>query len=157
MDLEQLASFLVQATKQGYASGEGKMRVDEPDGSTSVTVKDGPWKSHDNYFGGEPYGGRIIVFYEGEPVWMMVYYGSVAEGVEDIESIYAMLMEALSQIPLEAPYRGPAEIVTGTMRYANSWSGSPEDYLGEEHIYNGETLVYSGWYRGGRVNVRKEA
>lgn len=37
---------------------------------------------NDNFFGGEPYGGREVVFYEEKPVWMMVYYGWVAEGIE---------------------------------------------------------------------------
>ena len=32
-------------------------------GGVTIPYEKGDWKSHDNFFGGEPYGGRIIVFY----------------------------------------------------------------------------------------------
>ncbi len=35
------------------------------------------WAFHDNYFGGEPYGGRSVAFHQGKPVWIAVYYGWV--------------------------------------------------------------------------------
>jgi hypothetical protein len=62
MSKEALCQFLVQSNAAGYASGDAKNRIKEPDGSTTIVFQEGEWRSHDNYFGGEPYGGRIIVF-----------------------------------------------------------------------------------------------
>ena len=77
MDLTSFKKFLIDSNKVGYAGGEEKKWIKEADGSTTIPFEKGEWKSHDNFFGGEPYGGRTIVFYRGEHYWLMVYYGRV--------------------------------------------------------------------------------
>jgi hypothetical protein len=158
MDRLQLRRFLVSSALQGYASGKKDVEIKEKDGSTSVIVEEGPWRSHDNWDGGEPYGGRIRVSYEGKAVWTMVYYGKVIEGVANLVDTYGLLIRALQQMPSEAPYRGPREYSDGAgpWRYDNGWCGAVDAFHGEEHIYCGNTLVYVGWYRGGLVNVTEE-
>jgi hypothetical protein len=38
---------------------------------------------HDNFFGGEPYGGRTAVLFREKLVWMMVFsYGCVAADLD---------------------------------------------------------------------------
>ena len=90
MNLLELKEFLIASNKAGYAGGEEKKWIKEPDGSTTIPYEKGDWKSHDNFFGGEPYGGRIVVFNKNLPVWMMVYYGWVAEGNES-NPIYGVI------------------------------------------------------------------
>lgn len=63
MNKEGLRQFLLDSNAAGYAGGESKKWVKESDQSTTIPFEQGPWKSHDNFFGGEPYGGRTIVFY----------------------------------------------------------------------------------------------
>ena len=76
-DLKQLCEFLVQAKKSTYALGDDSIKIKESDGSTSLIFEKGDWKYHDNYFGGEPYGGREVVFFKNKPVYIMVYYGQI--------------------------------------------------------------------------------
>jgi len=153
MDTTALGHFLVYATQQGYAANNTREYIHEADGSTSIIVEQGEWRSHDNYFGGEPYGGRIVVSLEQKPIWMMVYYGRVEPGITELEPIYGVVMEALKQMPSEAPYRGPKGLVVGEYAYYNEWNGSIENYEGEEFIVHKGQKVYSAWYRGGLVNV----
>jgi len=117
---ETLRQFLVDSNKAGYAGGEEKKWIKENDGSTSIPFEKGAWRSHDNFFGGEPYGGRTIVFYENKPHWMMIYYGWVEEGVET-DPVYAVLRNALMQMPDDYPFRGPKEYQEGEYTYTNSW------------------------------------
>ena len=60
MSKESLIQFLVDSNKAGYAGGEEKKWVKESDSSTTIPFEKGQWRSHDNFFGGEPYGGRTI-------------------------------------------------------------------------------------------------
>ena len=152
MDLSQLREFLISSNNAGYAGGEEKKWVKEKDGSTTIPYEKGDWKSDDNFFGGEPYGGRIVVFYKNSPVWMMVYYGWVAEGIEP-NPIYSVLRGALMRMPDEAPFRGPKEYKEGERVYSNDWNGDVDRYSGEEQIVDElGKLVYRANYFGGLVD-----
>ena len=109
---------------------------------------------HDNFFGGEPYGGRIVVLNYGKVEWMMVYYGWVEEGVNP-DIVYGILREALMQMPEEHHYRGPEEFKKGNLTYRNKWEGEVDRYLGEEVILQEEKTVYKANYLGGLVDKRR--
>lgn len=153
---EDLIHFIHQAHQKGYASGEQTGTEKETDGSTSIHYQEGEWKSHDNFFGGEPYGGREVIFFQNKPVWIMLYYGWVDPSVEDIKSLYSFLQKALSRVSEEAPFRGPAEFKDEKLTYQNSWEGTIESFVGHEEILDGETVVYQADYMGGLVDTRKE-
>src|SRR3989344_2490018 len=133
MNIEDLKQFLIDSNKAGYAGGKEKQWIKDPDGSTTIPFEKGDWKSHDNFFGGEPYGGRVVVFHENKPVWMMVYYGFVVKGVAT-NFVYAVLRNALMRMPEEAPFRGPKEFKDGEFTYSNTWNGNVKRYSGEEQI-----------------------
>lgn len=95
MNLEELRQFLIDSNAAGYAGGEEKKWIKEPDGSTTIPFEKGDFKCHDNFFGGEPYGGRDIVFYKNKPVWIMVYYGWVSEECKSADPVYTILRKAL--------------------------------------------------------------
>ncbi len=130
INTKELGEFLVKAKVATYASGDADMKVINDDKSTTITFKEGDWLYHDNYFGGEPYGGREAVFLKGQPVYMMVYYGKVHKEVEDVGEVYGILMNALKQISLEAPYRGPREYSEQNMLYKNDYDGEVTDWRG---------------------------
>lgn len=154
MKLGDLKQFLYELNLSGYASGEERQWVKNKDNSTTIPFIKGKFRSDDNFFGGEPYGGRIIVFYEEKPVWIMVYYGAIINGeVPDI--IYKFLRQALKLMPKDAPYRGPKEFVIGNLKYTNSWNGNIKSYDGCEKIYRGDKQVYSAKYIGGLVDIRE--
>jgi hypothetical protein len=146
MNAGELKKFLIDSNKAGYAAGVEKQWTKEMDGSTTIMYESGDWKSHDNFFGGEPYGGRIIVFFRGKPCWMMVYYGSVEKDI-DPNTIYPVLRGALKRMPDEAPFRGPREFREGEYAYRNSWEGSVDSYSGEEEILQ-MTLSFTGLITG---------
>ncbi len=148
---EKLKEFLIESNKAGFASGNSSTWRKEPDGSTTIYYEKGDWKSDDNYFGGEPYGGRIIVSYKGKPIWIMVYYGWVEEGIEN-EPIYAVLQNALKQMPKNMPLRGPEEYKKKSYTYKNSWEGDIERYSGREKILLEGKIVYEATYLGGLVD-----
>lgn len=150
---KDLKQFLIDSNKAGYAGGEEKQWVKESDGSTTIPFKEGQWSSHDNFFGGEPYGGRTIIFYKDKPFWMMVYYGRVEEGIEP-NKVYQVLKNALIQMPENYPYRGPREYKDGDYVYTNSWEGEVNRFSGEERIKKGKKLIYKANYIGGLVDQR---
>ena len=152
--LEEIRSFLVEANEAGYAAGESAKITKEADGSKTIVYERDDWRYHDNYFGGEPYGGREVVFFENKPVWMMVYYGWVAKGVPDPSAVYAPLQAALRAMPADHPFRGPEKHESGGFSYSNKWVGEVDRFEGEECICQGEILVYQAGYMGGLVDQR---
>lgn len=153
MDTESLRKFLIDSNMAGYAGGDEKKWIKEPDGSTTINFAQGEFKSNDNFFGGEPYGGRIVVHQNNKPVWMMVYYGWVLDGI-DPDPVYGMLRNALKQMPEDAPFRGPTELVEGEMVYRNEWDGDVVRYQGKETITQGTKIIYEASYMGGLVDKR---
>jgi len=131
-------------------------KIVETDKSTTMIFEDGDWKYHDNYFGGEPYGGREVVFFQNQPVYMMVYYGWVIEGVSDVQAVYKTLQGALTLIPEDKPFRGPKKFSQDGAEYTNVFTGEIDNFFGEEVIKleNGKE-IYKAKYVGGLVDQRK--
>lgn len=154
MNKKVLRQFLIDSNKVGYAGGKEKKWIKEPDDSTTIPFEKDDWKSHDNFFGGEPYGGRTVVFYKGKPVWIMVYYGWIVEKVET-NLVYEILRKALIQMPKDYPFRGPKEYRKSKYVYTNSWEGEIERFSGEEKITLEEQLIYKANYIGGIVDQRR--
>lgn len=156
IDKKQLCEFLVKAKKSTYAAGEIAKKIIENDKSTTMIFEDGDLKYHDNFFGGEPFGGREVVFWRNEPIYIMVYYGLVNESIKDFRSIYGILQKALSLIPEDYPYRGPKEYIEGDFIYKNSYIGEIDNFFGEETISSADGIeIYKAKYIGGLVNQRK--
>ena len=77
INIADLIGFINEAGKAGYEQDKPKNIKKESDGSTTIWHERGDWKLHDNFFGGEPYGGRTIIHYKYKPVHITVYYGFV--------------------------------------------------------------------------------
>ncbi len=153
LSVNQLQRFLLDSNQAGYATGEEKQWIKEKDGSTTIPYSKGAFSSHDNFFGGEPYGGRLVVSLEGKPVWIMVYYGWV-EPQANTDAVYAILRQALQKMPADAPFRGPKELILDSLRYTNQWIGSVERYQGSESIFDNDKLVYPANFIGGLIDQR---
>src|SRR5262245_64968519 len=119
----ELLSFLLDANRHGYAAGDQVPKVVEADHSTTIVHEHGKWKFHDNYFGGEPYGGREVVFLEDRPVWMAVYYGWVDSANANVDAVYSFLQRALREAPTQFPVRGPDAFTEGGSSYSNTHEG----------------------------------
>jgi len=154
MDEAALLSFLLEASRCGYAAGRSAVKVREADDSTTIVYDHGDWRFHDNYFGGEPYGGREVVFLSGRPVWMAVYYGWVEGAGVEAERVYSFLQRALREAPAAFPIRGPDEFSEGSSTYRNVHEGGVANFSGEETIHEGGRRVYTARYLGGLVDRR---
>jgi hypothetical protein len=152
----EVRRFLIAANLRGYASDDVKNWIKEKDGSTTIVYEQGDWKMHDNFFGGEPYGGREVVFYKSKPVWMMVYYGVVVESEIDIKELYRFLQKALKEDPESNPYRGPRNFKEESLEYTNVWTGEADNFSGEETIHKLGEKVYWAKYIGGFIDRRNE-
>ncbi len=156
INLNQLKAFKKEASGVGYENENPKDEIKEQDGSTTLRYESGDWKFHDNdnYFGGEPYGGRTIISYKNKPAWMMVYYGWLDERVSDANEVYVFLRKALRAERGEG-FRGPKEFNEGRFEYINGWQGNLKNYSGKEEIYLDGNLIYTAMYMGGLVDQRQ--
>lgn len=155
INFNKLCDFLVKAKKSTYAAGDTAKQIKEADKSTTLIFEDGDWKYHDNYFGGEPYGGREVVFYKNKPVYMMVYYGWVVEDVADIKLVYKTLQSALTLIPKDKPFRGPNKYSQEGLEYINAFKGEIDNFSGEEIIRQVDGKeIYKARYAGGLIDQR---
>jgi uncharacterized protein DUF5680 len=150
MDQTALLRFLMDASRHGYAAGRSAVKTREADHSTTIVLEHGEWRLHDNYFGGEPYGGREVVFLGGRPVWMAVYYGQIEDA--NVDSVYSFLQRALREAPAEFPVRGPEALTEGRFSYRNAHEGGVASFWGQETIHEDGRLVYTARYAGGLVD-----
>lgn len=154
INLEKLKDFILASNNAGYASADLELEKGESDHSSSIRFQQGDFSSHDNYFGGEPYGGRWIVFYKEQPVWIMVYYGWVNSDTLDSNEVYKFLQKALSHMPNDKPFRGPDQFSENDYHYLNEVFGNLENYSGEEVIKKEGNEIYRAKYLGGMVDRR---
>lgn len=152
MAIENIKKFLIEANENGYAAADERGFKREKDGSTTILYENGDWKMHDNYFGGEPYGGREVIFHKEKPEWMMVYYGSILDKNQKPAEVYEFLKLALTAAPDDMPVRGPDKFLKGDYLYANIWRGDLANFFGQENIYFKDTKIYSASYVGGVVD-----
>ena len=148
--MNNLKKFIFDASRATYASGDESIKQKQADGSTTIVFEKDFYKFHDNYFCGEPYGGREVVFFEGKAIWMMVYYGLVHDGAN--KEVYGFLMEALSSCVEDMPYRGPESYEKGIWRYENIFTGEVEQFSGIEKIFKDTVCIYEASYLGGVID-----
>lgn len=158
--IEDIKKFLIESNKSGYGGGDDKKWIKEGDKSTTIAYENGDWKFHDNFFGGEPYGGREVIFKKGQPVWMMVYYGLINDKSLDKNVVYKFLQSALMLAPNELPVRGPDHFEQETdgqkWVYENKVVGDMTNFSGKETIsLDGREIFYTD-YQGGVVDLSRE-
>lgn len=149
-DKSALKNFIFKASQATYASGDESIKKKQPDGSTVIEYASDAYRYHDNYFGGEPYGGREVVFLDGKPLWMMVYYGLVHNGAN--KEVYSFLMESLLNTTVDMPYRGPALYEKGEWKYENKLVGDVDNFSGTEKIFRNGECIYEASYIGDLVD-----
>ncbi len=155
IDTKQLAKFLIKAKMSTYAAWDLAKNIIENDKSTSLIFEEWEWKYHDNYFGGEPFGGREIVFFKNSPVFIMTYYWQVIESIKDFKPIYNFLQKALSQIPEDKPFRGPENFNENNLCYINKVEWQINNFFWEEIISSNGKEIYKTRYMWWLVDQRK--
>ncbi len=160
MDLNQLADFLVQAKINSFAqsglprneaedtSSEAKKTI-LPDGKKIFEFEQAGFRYLDNYSGFNPFKGKEIVFFLGQPAWEMAYQGEVTDSDLEPKTVYEFLKKALRQVTIARPFRGPSHFTEGEFEYLNKVEGSIKKFQGHETIYFNNQEVYQLDYYGG--------
>ena len=151
---EDLKKLLREFNEKGYSDPNSKY-IDNGKNGKVLKLNIGEYSYEDEYYGGEPYCGNETIWENGIDIFRCVYWGKVVDGV-DFGSIYGFLREALSKGPDgELVHRGPTEYTNGDFRYTNEIVGDIFEFRQVERIYLNDTEVYTAYFIGGRINVRK--
>ncbi len=76
MTIEQLTAFIVRAKATTYVGG-GAHSPSCRTGSHDLQFREGSFAYLDSYFGGSDFIGEEVVYFMGQPVWAMNYYGRI--------------------------------------------------------------------------------
>lgn len=150
----EFSQFLDFVAKHGYADPNAKISRPADDSHDLVIERDG-FKFHDNWFGGEPFGGREVVSQDGKVFWMMTYFGALVDKLADVGETYGIgLKEAMRQPADELPVRGPKQFkASNGYAYSFEWAGDLERFTGVEKIANENgKLLYVCEVSGGLID-----
>ena len=147
--METILPFLVKAKKNCWAAGV------IPVSSTRKNSKDlhfaeGEFKYLDSYFGSERFLGQEVVWMGKQEIWGMNYYGGLLEDAIP-EGFPEFLQKALSQVEEQNPYRGRDGYKDGDFSYHCSWTGSFEQFRGEEYVTFDGSRIYELFFHGGTL------
>ncbi len=143
-----LAQFLVKAKTSTYVSqGEGGEKIIN-DGCKELTFKEKNLEYRDRYYGSNPFIGEEVIFKDNKAIWVMNYCGKVTSSEVDIKKPYGFLKEAMSNVKVERPFRGPTKHSKGDFIYNDSSKGIINKFIGMEKISYKGKCVYELTYHG---------
>lgn len=154
--VKKFTRFLCDAKRSTYAAQDKRARVDPVlRGSYQLEFLEGALYYRDIYFGGDYFTGLETVYFKETPVWGMSYAGGLNEGLQADETpgIYTFLTEALREVPLDAPFRGPAIYNQANFQYTNRIIGALSRFSGVETINFRDLPVYQLHYSGGLLKT----
>lgn len=151
--LKELAGFIVEANRNTWAAGKGKVKVPQRPGFKELDYESGNWHLRDSYAGYFSAPGMTTVYYKDQPAWTMVYGG---KGMEDnrygiVEPTFDFLKEALMRVTPNLPYRGPENFKANEWQYKLKVNGDLAGFDGKEVIFKDKELVFSQIIFGGVV------
>ncbi len=149
--IDGLNAFIVKAKAATYIGG-GKERASCRPGSHDLAFQDGEFHYLDSYFGGADFIGEEVVYFRGNPVWAMNYYGTLLEPERiSAEEVGKMLKQSLSKLYQENRFLGGYQFTDGDDTYFDTNDGSPETFFGKEWIERDGSRVYELIYHGGLI------
>lgn len=138
--------FLCEAKKEIYVGRNNKLGENIPHAKEYIYERD-TLKYVDRYLGMEQIVGEEAIWEGNEPVWAMNYTGRVVDEGFDIN----FLLEALSRVKKDFPYRGPRYLELGEYTYKCRTEGEFNWFVGcEKVLYQGKK-VYEAMFQGGIV------
>jgi hypothetical protein len=151
LTLEQLEAFIVKAKAATYV-GDGAKSLSCRPASHDLQFQDGDFAYLDSYFGGADFVGEEVVYYKGEPVWAMNYYGRILKP-DMIEAFEAgsIIKQSLTEMYKEGRFLGGFEHDTGAGIYTDTSEGDVASFTGKEWITRQGVIVYDLVYHGGVI------
>ena len=147
----ELQSFIVRAKAATYVGGGVKIASCRP-GSHDLQFVDGEWSYLDSYFGGTDFIGEEAVWYAGDPIWAMNYYGYILRP-DLITPAQAgqMIKASLSRMYTENRFLGGFEHSEGGFTYVDTSEGELGCFTGREWIQRDGLKAYELVYHGGSI------
>ena len=149
-ELKDLTRFIVKAKRSTFAS-DGVSAPSSYMGSHDLAFADGAWSYHDSFFGVQDFIGREIVFYGGEPVWGMAYFGRVLKQGIPKKRLWSFLKAALLNTYSEDRFLGPSTYAEAEWKYEDVNEGDTARFSGKEVILLSGKPVYELDYFGGLI------
>ena len=163
LNIEALTAFVVKAKKAAYAGDGAEVpaaKIQTP-GFKELSFTEGKWEYRDSYAGYFLAPGREVVWFQGQPVWMMAYAGGMTpEHRRDkpfAKQTFTFLKRALSQASMNRPFRGPLHFTEGDYSYSDIFSGTIIEFTGREYIQHQGKKVFQQRYIGGLILPKEPA
>jgi len=158
INLEELAKFLVNAKRNTYASTDRMKIKPERPKFDELEYEENGFYYRDSYCGFFQAPGMEIVRTggrDGEPIWTMAYSGGMNLGFHDdadfAKEVFEFLKQALLEVPMSMPFRGPRNLRDGEWEYTNDINGDIKRFVGHERVLHKGEEVFNQDYIGGLV------
>lgn len=149
--LQQLHDFIVRAKAATYVGG-GQRAPSRRPGSVDLEFRADPFAYLDSYFGGSDFIGQEVVYFEGQPVWAMNYYGYILRhDLIDAAQAGGVIKASLSQLYTEGRFLGGFEHQADGFAYTDTNQGDTAHFQGKEWITCRGIRVYALVYHGGLI------
>ena len=146
LDTDELSRFITKAKQSTYASKNNKISSLR-NGSHDYLFKQDKYTYCDSFFGTSQFSGQELVYKNDKVCWSMNYYGKVFD--EHFNSDF--LKNALSQVNINKPFRGPEIYIKGDYIYTSYVIVDVSYFNGEEKIYYQSKKIYECLFQGGVI------
>jgi hypothetical protein len=150
--IDDLMNFILRAKQACYVGG-GTNLLPYRLGSHDLQFIEGDWAYHDSYFGESDFLGEELVYYRGQVVWGMNYFGRIIhpEMFTSAEA-GAIIKQSLSNMYQSGRFLGGFKYTVGKFNYTDTNDGDPKFFTGKEWIDTEGKIVYELVYHGGLMN-----
>lgn len=145
---DRIVTFLCKAKRETYAGAGVEQKPSRPN-SHDLLYQEESLKYIDSYLGSAHFAGEEALWENETPFWSMNYIGRVLSD----NFCGDFLKQALSHVPQNKPYRGPAEFSDGSFVYRCFVDGEFDWFIGFEEIMFGSEKVYECRFHGGLIKV----
>ena len=151
LDLQELHDFIVRAKSATYV-GDGKPVEACRPKSHDLAFSEGDFSYLDSYYGGWDFIGEEVVYYKGEPVCAMNYYGKDTQPDKITAAEAELTIKAsLSKMYAEDRFLGGIEYTHEGFHYTDTSEGPFTSFTGKEWITVAGEQVYDLVYHGGMI------
>ncbi len=151
LSLERLEAFIITAKAATYA-GNGKRVQPTRPGSIDLSYEEGDLTYRDSYFGSGDFIGEEVVWYKGNPVWAMNYYGYILVPEElSAEESGKVIKESLTALYSEGRFLSGFKHQTTLGLYIDTNEGDVSNFHGMEWTERGGRRLYELRYHGGLI------
>lgn len=151
LSLGRLEAFIITAKAATYA-GNGKRVQPTRPGSIDLSYEEGDLTYRDSYFGSGDFIGEEVVWYKGNPVWAMNYYGYILVPEElSAEESGKVIKESLTALYSEGRFLSGFKHQTTLGLYIDTNEGDVSNFHGMEWTERGGRRLYELRYHGGLI------